>query len=69
MVVSKKSKKKNFFFSLFGKNGHGIREMVAIFHWEWGRNTAPRDGQKIPSNAYMYTVLKVEFVGHSSELL
>ena len=21
---------------------------VAIFDWEWDRNTAPRDGQKIP---------------------
>ena len=21
---------------------------VAIFDWEWGQNSAPRDGQKIP---------------------
>ena len=21
---------------------------VAIFDWKWGRNSAPRDGQKIP---------------------
>ena len=21
---------------------------VAIFDWEWGRNSAPREGQKIP---------------------
>ena len=24
---------------------------VAIFDWEWGRNSAPRDGQKRPWGA------------------
>ena len=51
-MVSKekvKRKKKDFFyFSLFGKNGHGIGKKVAIFDWEWDQNLAPRDGQKIP---------------------
>ena len=37
-----------FYFSLFWKNRHGIRKKVAIFDWEWGRNLAHRDGQKIP---------------------
>ena len=51
-MVSKKIKKIIilffFYFSLFGKNGHGIGKKVAIFNWEWGPNSAPRDGQKIP---------------------
>ena len=25
-----------------------LRKKVAIFDWEWDRNSAPRDGQKIP---------------------
>ena len=25
-----------------------LRKKLAIFDWEWGRNSAPRDGQKIP---------------------
>ena len=34
---------------LLGKNRHGIGEKkVATFDWEWGRNWAPREGQKIP---------------------
>ena len=35
-----------FYFSLFGKTD--MLKKVAIFDWEWGRNSAPRDGQKIP---------------------
>ena len=26
---------------------------VAIFNWEWGRKSAPRDGQKIPLNLWL----------------
>ena len=56
LVVSKKSKKKSkkkyflFVFLLFliGKNRHGIGKKVAIFEWEWGRNSALREGQKFP---------------------
>ena len=33
---------------LIGKIRHGIGKKVAIFDWEWGRNSTPRDGQKIP---------------------
>ena len=41
-------KKKN---SLIGKIRHMVLgKKVAIFDWEWGRNSAPRDGQKIPCN-------------------
>ena len=25
-----------------------LGKKVAIFDWEWGRNSAPRDGQKRP---------------------
>ena len=25
-----------------------LGKKVAIFDWEWGRNSAPRDGQKAP---------------------
>ena len=51
VVVSKKTSKKKYFFLLFliGKIRHGILgKKVAIFDWEWGRNSAPRDGQKRP---------------------
>ena len=26
---------------------------VAIFDWEWGRNSVPRDGQKIPCKEFL----------------
>ena len=39
-------KKNNF--SFFGKNGHGIGGKRWLFlYLEWGRDSAPRDGQKI----------------------
>ena len=47
----KKKKKKNFFFFFFllnWENRHGIGKKVAIFDWEWGQNSDPREGQKIP---------------------
>ena len=25
-----------------------LGKRVAIFNWEWGRNSAPREGQKMP---------------------
>ena len=28
-----------------------LGKKVAIFDWEWVRNSAPRDGQKIPCKA------------------
>ena len=50
VLVSKK--KKYFFFTflncLIGKNRYGIGKNVTIFDWEWGRNSAPGEGQKIP---------------------
>ena len=33
---------------LIGKNQTWYGKNVAIFDWEWGRNSAPRDGQKRP---------------------
>ena len=27
-----------------------LGKKVAVFDWEWGRNLAPRDGQKRPCN-------------------
>ena len=29
-----------------------LGKKVAILDWEWGKNFAPRDGQKIPSLEY-----------------
>ena len=29
---------------------------VAIFDWEWGRNSAPREGQKMPWYPISYLV-------------
>ena len=51
VVVVKKNKKKNnnfFFIFLIGKQLRGIGRKVAIFDLEWGLNSAPREGQKIP---------------------
>ena len=28
-----------------------LGKKVAVFDWEWGRNSAPREGQKIPHKA------------------
>ena len=52
-LISSSGPKKFFFFFFFllfliGKIRHGIGKKVAIFDWEWGRNSAPRDGQKKP---------------------
>ena len=42
------SKKRFFLLFLIGENRHGIGgKNVPIFDWEWGRNAAPREGQKI----------------------
>ena len=53
-MVSKKKGKKSIFFFFFtflylGKTDMVLGKKVAIFDWDWGRNSAPRDGQKIPS--------------------
>ena len=53
-LKKKKKKKKNFFFAFFfllfliGITRHGIGEKGGYFRLEWGRNLAPREGQKIP---------------------
>ena len=56
-MVSKKSTKKIllfiiyflfFYFSLLGKTDMVLAKKVAIFDWEWGRISTPREGQKIP---------------------
>ena len=48
----KKGKKKNSFlffsFLYLGKTDMELGKRVFILDWEWGRNSAPRDGQKIP---------------------
>ena len=42
---SKKKKKKKNCFSQLGKTDM-FGEKVAIFDWEWGLNSGPREGQK-----------------------
>ena len=37
-----------FYFPLLGKTDMVLGKKVAIFNWELGRNSAPREGQKIP---------------------
>ena len=32
---------------------------VAFFDWEWGRNSAPRDGQKIPLGPSYIVLLNI----------
>ena len=36
-----------------------LGKKVVIFDWEWGRNSAPREGQKIPCIAYELVVYSV----------
>ena len=36
-----------FLLFLIGKNRHGIGKKGGYFRWGWGRNSAPREGQKI----------------------
>ena len=31
-----------------------LGKRVAIFYWEWGRNSAPRDGQKSPCQSTIF---------------
>ena len=44
-----------------------LGKKMAIFYWEWGQNSAPREGQKIPCQAYLFelrsTPIKVYFFG------
>ena len=35
-----------------------LGKKVAIFYWEWGQNSAPRDGQKIPWNFLLFAILQ-----------
>ena len=46
--VKKKLKKKMFLLFLIGKTDMVLGKKVAIFDWELGGNSAPRDGQKSP---------------------
>ena len=42
VIVSQK------YFSLLGKTDMELGKQMAILDWEWGRNLAPRERQKIP---------------------
>ena len=33
-----------------------LGKKVAIFVWEWGQNSAPRDGQKRPSYGFLRNI-------------
>ena len=37
-----------FYFSLLGKTDMVLGKNVAFFDWEWGPNSALREGQKVP---------------------
>ena len=65
-MVSKKVKKKVFFF-LIGKIRHGIGKRVAILDWEWGGDSAPRDGQKIPCSSLYFNSTTVNKIQLSSD--
>ena len=38
-----------------------LGKKVAMFNWEWGRNSAPREGQKMPC-LYVCWVIFIAFV-------
>ena len=42
-----KKKVKTFFLLYLGKMDMVLGKKVAIFDWEWGLNSTPREGQKI----------------------
>ena len=44
------------------KNRHGIGKKVAIFDWEWGRNSAPREGQKNCADLHLITNTFIKYV-------
>ena len=47
-----------------------LRKKVAIFDWEWGRNSAPRDGRKIPcTGLFPYTLKSLVNAGIDSMAL
>ena len=50
MIPKELGKKICFFYTFLylGKTDMVLGKKVAIFDWEWGGNSAPRDGQKIP---------------------
>ena len=62
-MVSKKSKKKNL--TMETDKVLGIKE--AIFNWEWGRNSVPREGQNslkmVLHFTRVYTVCKIHILG------
>ena len=59
-MVAKKSKKKTkkdffFHFSQLGKTDMVLGKKVAIFDVELGRNSAPREGKKMPCHVFINT--------------
>ena len=56
VIVSHKKKKVNTF--LDWENQTWYWEKIATFDWEWGRNSAPRDGQKIPCSVFSALKMK-----------
>ena len=62
MVSKKKVKKKVdvfFTFLYLGKTDMVLGKNVSIFNWELGRNSAPRDGQKIPCTVKIFVHLNL----------
>ena len=51
-----------YFFFIFsiGKTDMVLGKKVAIFDWEWGRNSAPRDRQKVPCNCHKWREKRVK---------
>ena len=42
---------------------------VAIFNWEWGRNSTPSDGQKIPCYDMLQDYLPLNYMANSFIIL
>ena len=40
-----------------------LGKMVAILDWEWGRNSAPRDGQKSPWESIFFCIVGLPLFG------
>ena len=57
-MVSKKCKKKK---KKNGEDRQGIGKKMAIFDLEWGRNSAPREGQKMKMPCSFFQFSPVAF--------
>ena len=71
-MENKKKKKKNFFFFFFFKLGIFCLELGkkhTFWHWEWGRISAPKSGDREPCRMSLVNRVSLGEGGHSLPLV